>query len=117
MDAVGARACCSRRASAASATGGTRSCTASRPTCRGGSRSTPSTASRGYEAYATFHPTFLYEFLYDLGMVGVLLLIDWRFRIRPPGLFALYVAFYSFGRFFEELLADRPGARVRPGCG
>ena len=29
------RACCSRRASGASATGGTRSCTGSRPTCRG----------------------------------------------------------------------------------
>ena len=34
------RACCSRRASAGSATGGTRSSSASRPTCRGASRST-----------------------------------------------------------------------------
>ena len=41
---------------------------------------------------ATFHPTFLYELIWDV--VGVLLLL-WvarRFRIRPPALFALYVA-------------------------
>src|SRR4029453_10506404 len=62
----------------------------------------------GYEQYSTFHPTFLYELLYDLTMVGVLLLIDWRFRIKPPALFALYVAFYTFGRFFEELLRIDP---------
>jgi prolipoprotein diacylglyceryltransferase len=41
-------------------------------------------------------------------MVGVLLLIDWRYRIRAPGLFALYVSFYTFGRFFEELLRIDP---------
>jgi prolipoprotein diacylglyceryl transferase len=62
----------------------------------------------GYETYATFHPTFLYELIYDVSMVGVLLLIDWRFRIRPPALFALYVSFYTFGRFFEELLRIDP---------
>src|SRR6266511_386232 len=57
-----------------------------------------------YQGHETFHPTFLYELVYDLSMVGVLLLIDWRFRIRAPALFALYVSFYPFGRFFEELL-------------
>jgi prolipoprotein diacylglyceryl transferase len=62
----------------------------------------------GYEGHKTFHPTFLYEFIYDSVMVGVLLLIGWRFKIRPPGLFALYVSFYTFGRFFEELLRIDP---------
>jgi len=62
----------------------------------------------GYEADLTFHPTFLYELVYDSVMVGVLLLIDWRFRIRAPALFALYVALYTFGRFFEELLRIDP---------
>ncbi|TMK76836.1 MAG: prolipoprotein diacylglyceryl transferase [Actinobacteria bacterium] len=62
----------------------------------------------GYEGYKTFHPTFLYELIYDSVMVGVLILIGWRFRIRPPGLFALYVSFYTFGRFFEELLRIDP---------
>ena len=58
----------------------------------------------GYESFTTFHPTFLYELIYDLAIVGVLLLLDRRFRFRPPALFALYVSLYTFGRFFEELL-------------
>jgi phosphatidylglycerol---prolipoprotein diacylglyceryl transferase len=62
----------------------------------------------GYGGHTTFHPTFLYEFIYDLSMVGVLLLIDWRFRIKAPALFALYVSLYTFGRFFEELLRIDP---------
>ena len=41
-------------------------------------------------------------------MAGVLILIGWRFRIKPPGLFALYVALYTFGRTFEELLRVDP---------
>jgi prolipoprotein diacylglyceryl transferase len=56
----------------------------------------------------TFHPTFLYELVYDLAMVGVLLLLDRRFRFKPPALFALYVSLYTFGRFFEELLRIDP---------
>jgi prolipoprotein diacylglyceryl transferase len=62
----------------------------------------------GFFAEETFHPVFLYEFLWNLGGVGLLLLIGWRFRIRPPGLFALYVAYYCFGRFFEELIRIDP---------
>ena len=61
-----------------------------------------------YAAEETFHPTFLYEFVYDTIMAGVLILIGWRFRIRPPALFALYVSVYTFGRFFEELLRIDP---------
>ena len=38
----------------------------------------------------------------------VLLWIDRRFRIKPPALFALYVSWYTFGRFFEELLRIDP---------
>jgi prolipoprotein diacylglyceryl transferase len=55
-----------------------------------------------------FHPTFLYEFLWDLSGVGILLWLDRRVRFRPPALFALYVAYYCFGRFFEELLRIDP---------
>ena len=68
----------------------------------------PAHRPRGYERYATFHPTFLYELIYDVAMAGVLILVGRRFRIRPPGLFALYVAIYCFGRFFEELLRVDP---------
>jgi prolipoprotein diacylglyceryl transferase len=62
----------------------------------------------GYLPGTTFHPTFLYELIYDLLLVGVLLLLDRRFRFRPPALFALYVSVYCFGRFFEELLRIDP---------
>ena len=41
-------------------------------------------------------------------------MIGWRFRIRPPGLFALYVAVYCFGRFFEELLRIDPAHEFGP---
>jgi prolipoprotein diacylglyceryl transferase len=62
----------------------------------------------GYETDTTFHPTFLYEFVYDLVGVGLLLLLDRRFRFRPPALFALYVSYYTAGRFCEELLRIDP---------
>jgi prolipoprotein diacylglyceryl transferase len=62
----------------------------------------------GYLPGTLFHPTFLYELIYDLAMVGVLLLLDRRFRFRAPALFALYVSVYCFGRFFEELLRIDP---------
>ena len=61
---------------------------------------------------ATYHPTFLYELLWDFIGVGVLLYVGHRFRIRPPGLFALYVAWYTFGRFFEELLRVDPSHHI-----
>jgi len=68
----------------------------------------PARRPPGYELDATFHPTFLYEFAYDLVGVALLLLVARRFRIRPPGLFALYVSYYTFGRLFEEQLRIDP---------
>jgi prolipoprotein diacylglyceryl transferase len=56
----------------------------------------------------TFHPTFLYELIWDFAGVVLLIWIGKRYRIRPPGLFCLYVAYYCFGRFFEELLRVDP---------
>src|ERR1043166_2211604 len=68
----------------------------------------PEPRVNGYQQDTTFHPTFLYEFIYDTVMVGVLLLLDRRFRFRPPALLAVYVSVYTFGRFFEELLRIDP---------
>jgi prolipoprotein diacylglyceryl transferase len=56
----------------------------------------------GYEHFATFHPTFLYEIIWNLSLAGFLVWLGHRRRIRPPGLFALYVAGYSGFRLFEE---------------
>jgi prolipoprotein diacylglyceryl transferase len=61
-----------------------------------------------YLGNATFHPTFLYELIWDVAGVLLLLWVARRWRIRPPGLFCLYVAYYTFGRFFEELLRVDP---------
>ena len=68
----------------------------------------PANRPEGFEQFATFHPTFLYESLWNLLGVAVLLLVDRRVRIRAPGVFALYVAWYTFGRFWEELLRIDP---------
>jgi prolipoprotein diacylglyceryl transferase len=59
-------------------------------------------------AASTYHPTFLYELIWDVIGVLVLLWVGRRFRIKPPALFALYVSWYTFGRFFEELLRIDP---------
>jgi prolipoprotein diacylglyceryl transferase len=57
----------------------------------------------------TFHPMFLYELIYDVIGVGLLLWVGRRFRIRAPGIFCLYVAWYSLFRFaFEEQLRTDP---------
>jgi len=61
-----------------------------------------------YQGASAYHPTFLYEFVYDTIGAGLLIFIGWRFRIRPPALFALYVSYYCFARFFEELLRIDP---------
>ncbi len=58
----------------------------------------------GYQRYATFQPTFLYEIIWDLALAGVLIWFDNRRKIRPPGVFPLYVAGYSAFRIFEEML-------------
>ena len=56
----------------------------------------------GYAVGTTFHPTFLYESLWNLGLVGVLLWIDRRFRLGPGRLFAVYVMGYGIGRLWIE---------------
>jgi prolipoprotein diacylglyceryl transferase len=62
----------------------------------------------GYPSGTLFHPTFLYEALWNLALCGVLLLIDKRMRLRPGRLLAVYVAGYSLGRFWIE------GLRIDP---
>jgi prolipoprotein diacylglyceryl transferase len=68
----------------------------------------PAHRPAGYVGYATFHPTFLYELLFNLALAGVLVLLGRTKRIAAPGLFALYVAGYSGFRIFEETLRVDP---------
>ena len=50
----------------------------------------------------TFHPTFLYESLWSLLGIAVLLLLEQRFNLCWGRMFAAYLMWYSFGRFFIE---------------
>jgi prolipoprotein diacylglyceryl transferase len=66
----------------------------------------------GYAQYATFHPTFLYELIWNLLLAGFLVWLGGRRSIRAPGLFALYVAGYSLARIGEELLRVDPAHHI-----
>jgi prolipoprotein diacylglyceryl transferase len=68
----------------------------------------PAHRSTGYESFATFHPTFLYELIWNLSLAAFLVWLGHHRRIRPPGLFALYVTGYSAFRIFEESLRVDP---------
>ena len=72
----------------------------------------PAHRPAGYEHYATFHPTFLYELTWNLALAGALIWLGRRRQIRAPGLFALYVAGYSGFRIFEELLRTDPAHHI-----
>ncbi len=51
-----------------------------------------------------YQPTFLYELIWDLALAAFLVWLGHHTRIRPPGLFALYVTGYSAFRIYEESL-------------
>lgn len=55
-----------------------------------------------------FHPTFLYESLWSLVGIAVLLLLEKRFNLRWGRMFAAYLMWYSFGRFFIEAMRLDP---------
>jgi prolipoprotein diacylglyceryl transferase len=66
----------------------------------------------GYATDATFHPTFLYEIIWNLSLAAFLVWLGHHRRIRPPGLFALYVTGYSAFRIFEESLRVDPAHHI-----
>ena len=51
-----------------------------------------------------FHPTFLYEFVWNLGVAGLVIWADRRFRLGHGRAFALYVMGYTAGRGWIEYL-------------
>ncbi len=53
---------------------------------------------------STFQPTFLYESIWDLACVGLVLLAERHLRIRKGYLIFVYAALYTVGRFFTEHL-------------
>ena len=57
---------------------------------------------KGFESFSTFHPTFLYEILWNVAIGFALIYIDRRFKLGHGRVFALYVSLYSLGRLFIE---------------
>jgi prolipoprotein diacylglyceryl transferase len=64
----------------------------------------PANRPPGFERSETFHPTFLYESLYCLALLAVLLRVERRVRLKRGQLGALYVMGYTAGRFWLEHL-------------
>jgi prolipoprotein diacylglyceryl transferase len=66
----------------------------------------------GHPAGTTFHPTFLYESLWNLALCAALIAIDRRWKIRPPRLMFMYLLGYGVGRFWVEGLRIDPADHV-----
>ena len=65
----------------------------------------PENRVEAYREFATFHPTFLYESIYNLILVGALLIIDKKKILKRQGsLIFAYGIGYGFGRFLLELI-------------
>jgi prolipoprotein diacylglyceryl transferase len=62
----------------------------------------------GFEEFATFHPTFLYELLWNLAAALLLVVLDRRLRLGHGQVFALYVMLYTAGRGWIEMLRIDP---------
>jgi prolipoprotein diacylglyceryl transferase len=72
----------------------------------------PAHRPAGYLKYATFQPTFLYESLACLAIAGILVLVEHRRRLKFGQTFALYVALYTFARFFFENMRIDPAHHI-----
>ena len=60
----------------------------------------------GYENIATYHPTFFYEFLWNLLNMAVLLILPRKLgdKLKPGDNFLIYLIIYPVGRFFLEFI-------------
>jgi prolipoprotein diacylglyceryl transferase len=72
----------------------------------------PALRPSGYEQFATFHPTFLYEALWLVGVAGLVAWADRRWTLGHGRAFALYVAAYCVGRLGMEMLRIDPATQV-----
>jgi prolipoprotein diacylglyceryl transferase len=62
-------------------------------------------AHRGdYQQYSTFHPTFLYESIWDVGVAVLVIWLDRKLRLGYGRAFAVYVMAYTVGRGWIEYL-------------
>ena len=66
----------------------------------------------GFAGQATYHPTFLYEAIWNLALAGVLVWVERRWHPRSGQLFAGYVAGYAAGRLWVESLRIDPASEL-----
>ncbi len=57
-----------------------------------------------YQQFETFHPTYLYEFGWNLGVAALVIWADRKFRLGHGRAFAVYVMGYTAGRAWIEYL-------------
>lgn len=62
----------------------------------------------GYASGTLFHPTFLYEVLWNLTVVGIILYLDKKFIFKGGQVMFLYIMGYCFGRFWIEMIRIEP---------
>lgn len=58
----------------------------------------------GYASGTLFHPTFLYESLWNFSMAALIAWADRRFRFKAGQVFALYLLAYPVGRIWMETM-------------
>jgi prolipoprotein diacylglyceryl transferase len=68
----------------------------------------------GYFQYATFHPTFLYELLWNLAAAVVIIAIDRKYKLTGGRAFALYAMLYTSGRVWIEALRIDTANHIGP---
>ncbi|HEX4979872.1 MAG TPA: prolipoprotein diacylglyceryl transferase [Acidimicrobiales bacterium] len=66
----------------------------------------------GYLDEDTYHPTFLYEALWNVALAAILVRVERRWRLPAGQLFVLYVGGYFLGRLWVESLRIDPATEV-----
>jgi prolipoprotein diacylglyceryl transferase len=66
----------------------------------------------GYVSGTLFHPTFLYEMLWNFAGAALLIWADRRYRLGYGRVFLLYVVVYTSGRLWIELLRIDPANQI-----
>ncbi len=73
----------------------------------------PAHRPEGYEQFETFHPTFLYESVWNaLILVPAILWLEKRGKLAKGASFGVYIVMYSFIRFSMELLRTDTSFRL-----
>lgn len=57
-----------------------------------------------FAEFTTFHPTFLYESMWNFAVVGLVLMVERHRLVRVGRLFAVYICGYAVGRLLMERL-------------